>query len=161
MLSTQRTARRIIAGLLISVVLLLGLTLSKTADTAIRVISNEQEAQFADHLTFRIVVESDAPIVEATFLRYSIGLARRHAVQAADDGDLERAAVVLRKMAGALDNELDTPGVREEQADLESEAARLEQQHYSAADRKYHQASAKAMWRNEDAYLAKIRRSRE
>jgi len=70
MLSTQRTARRIIAGLLISVVLLLlGLTSSVAADTAIRVISNEHEAQFADYLTFRIVAESDAPIVEAT-LRY-------------------------------------------------------------------------------------------
>ena len=69
MRSTRRTARRAIAGLLISVVLLLGLTLSTAADTAIQVISNEHEAQFADHLTFRIVVESDAPIVETT-LRY-------------------------------------------------------------------------------------------
>jgi Ca-activated chloride channel family protein len=116
-------------------------------------------------ITLPIVANLDGsrriePIVEATFLRYSIGLARRHAVQAADDGDLERAAVVLRKMAGALDNELDTPGIREEQADLEAEAARLEQQQYSAADRKYHQASAKAMWRHEDAYLDKIRRNR-
>jgi len=63
------TARQAIVGLLIPVVLLLGLDFSVVADTAIQVISIEHEAQFADHLTFRLVVESDAPIVETT-LRY-------------------------------------------------------------------------------------------
>jgi len=69
MFSTRCTARRAITGLLISGILLLGLTSSAAADTAIQVISNEYESQFAGHLTFRIVVESDAPIVETT-LRY-------------------------------------------------------------------------------------------
>ncbi len=98
------------------------------------------------------------PIVEATFLRYSVALARRQAVEMADTGDLEGAAVVLRDKAHELVSELDTPGMEEEMADLEAEADRLDQRLYSSADRKYHQASAKAMWRHEEAYLAKIRR---
>ncbi len=114
-------------------------------------------------ITLPIVANLDGsrriePIVEATFLRYSVALARRQAVEMADTGDLEGAAVVLRSKAHELVSELDTPGVREEMEDLEAEAERLNRRLYSSADRKYHQASAKAMWRDEDAYLAKIRR---
>jgi len=69
MRSTRHTMRRAIAWLVIPVALLLGFSMSVAADTGIRVISNEHEAQFADHLTFRLAVESDAPIVITT-LRY-------------------------------------------------------------------------------------------
>lgn len=68
-LGTRRAVRRAALGAYLAAILVLSISLTAAADTGTVFVSNDYESQFADHLTFRLEVESDVPIVRTT-LRY-------------------------------------------------------------------------------------------
>ena len=83
------------------------------------------------------------PTVEHTFLRFQAAKAREEAIRLADLGEFDGAAASLGSAAASL-AWCPGPGVAEEIADLEREAARLRARLYEASDRKYHGARAMA-----------------
>jgi len=66
---TRHLTGRMAIGLLVTIACLLAFAVPVTADGGMKIVSNDWDSQFGDHLTFRLVAQSDAPIVEAS-LRY-------------------------------------------------------------------------------------------
>ncbi|MDQ3136689.1 MAG: VWA domain-containing protein [Gemmatimonadota bacterium] len=100
------------------------------------------------------------PVVEQTFLRFQAARAREDAVRRADHGDFDGAAASLRVAASGLTACPPAPGTAEEIADLEAEAARLEQRQYEASDRKYNAARAMAARDLKADYAQRVSRRR-
>ncbi|MDZ4862871.1 MAG: VWA domain-containing protein [Gemmatimonadota bacterium] len=80
------------------------------------------------------------PEVETAFLRFAVAKARDEAIRHADDGDLQRAGQVLEEAACHIPADVVDPGLRDARQDLLAESARLKENYYFAADRKYHMA---------------------
>jgi Ca-activated chloride channel family protein len=101
------------------------------------------------------------PIVEKTLLRFEAARAREEAIRRADAGDYDGAANALSAASAGLVPYQAETAVAEEIADLDTEAARLREQRYDAADRKYHAARAVASSRGREDYVAKLSRRRD
>lgn len=80
------------------------------------------------------------PEVETAFLRFEVTRARDEAIRLADKGDLRKAGRVLSDCATFIPAGIADPALRDARQDLLAESARLREDLYSAADRKYHVA---------------------
>ena len=100
------------------------------------------------------------PVVEQTFLRFHAAKAREEAIRLADEGDLGAAARTLRDATQACMAYASDPGIAEEVEDMRAQAVRLEEESYSALDRKYVSARAMAGRDMKVGYVEKMRRSR-
>lgn len=94
--------------------------------------------------------------VETTVLRFVVAEARETAIRLADGGNLDGAAETLLTAASALSGEL-----AELREDLLTEAGRLTERRYDAADRKYQMAQAVLEVEGRQAYARRITRRRK
>jgi hypothetical protein len=80
------------------------------------------------------------PEVESAFVQFAIARAREEAIRQADQGDLQAAGDILRIAAQAIAGDTTDPTLLEVREDLLAESARLCEDVYQPADRKYHVA---------------------
>jgi hypothetical protein len=93
-------------------------------------------------------------------VRFQAAQAREDAVEHADRGDFDAASRSLREAALGLLPYGGDADVAEEIEDLETEAMRLEERRYEAADRKYHLARGHAGREMKAGYEKKLSRRR-
>lgn len=98
------------------------------------------------------------PEVERTLVRFQVAQTRDEAVRAADDGQFEAAASLMRQAAESLARAC--PEAGEEVADLQAQGERLAERRYEREDRKYNIAMKDAMSMSRSSYSDKIRRGR-
>ena len=101
------------------------------------------------------------PVVEDTFLQYQAARAREEAMRLADTGDLDGAAQRLGRAIRECAHAMSSLVVAEEVADLEAEAARLQERRFSGMDRKYNLKMAQSVQQGTVGYSRKIRRGRK
>lgn len=138
-------------------------TLGETRLAEIRVSADVLTAEGIEHrvITMPVVAniagrDAPEPTVETTLLRYAAARAREDAIRAADAGDLDRAADLLRRAGESLRGCTDA-AAQEEAADLSEQATRI-REHYAPRDRKYHLARSRAMHEDKSGYLSRTRR---
>ena len=100
------------------------------------------------------------PLVEETLLRFRNAMARREAVQLADEGNFEQAAARLEDAALGCAPFMASPGVAEESRDLRAQAQLLKERTYSSMDRKYDEARSMGILEAKLGYVGKISRRR-
>ena len=98
------------------------------------------------------------PVVEKSFLRFAAASSRDEAIKLADAGDLDGAARVLHEAVSRLEPYGDDAELVQEKLDLVKEAAEIAEKGFSAADRKYMQASAMGPREGKLSYRDKLRR---
>jgi Ca-activated chloride channel family protein len=98
------------------------------------------------------------PLVEKSFLRFAAASSRDEAIKLADSGDLDGAARVLREAVQRLEPYGDDAELVQEKLDLVKEASDIVERGFSAADRKYLQASGMAIREGKKSYRDKLRR---
>jgi Ca-activated chloride channel family protein len=142
-------------------------TLGETAIGRIRITADVVRATGVEHSTILMPVVANLdgtnhvePVVERTFLRFTAAQARDEAVQRADAGDYEGAALLLHKASEALAPYAMDPQLAEESEDLAEEARRMRAREYDRADRKYHLARSMSVRDHKQAYMDKISRRR-
>ena len=100
------------------------------------------------------------PVVEETLLRFRNAVARREAVELADDGRFDQAAARLEEAALACAPYMKSPAVAEESRDLRAQAELLKQRTYSSIDRKYDSARSMSVLEAKMGYVSKMSRRR-
>ena len=100
------------------------------------------------------------PVVEETLLRFRNAVARREAVELADEGRYDQAAARLEDAALACAPFMKSPAVAEESRDMRAQAELLRERTYSAIDRKYDAARSMSVLEAKMGYVDKVRRRR-